>query len=295
MQNKRKEISALWYFILISSLTNLTFLLVGIAFLALFSFQLSDIAVKIIIFLLLWKGGIVGFVTWFSHKQTYNKDFLVKFIGIYIGRFFGIFIGGFLGVGISNLLNQAGLIGFTVGALVFYFTGRWIGSRVSTLIAEQVEKIFFISEISRSEKRSDVKSTHRFTLIGFILYGAVLPGLLVMIGLFINYFDLPVGYLIELLPISRVVVIVLSIFSICFPWLMKHRWLTRFQSKTASPDSVSYWAGLVFSVAPVVYGFLLFIAMGASVLELGLYAVVSSVAAILWSMNNGVFRGSRAG
>src|SRR5215207_5969898 len=181
MQNKRKEISALWYFILISSLTNFTFLLVGIVLLALFSFELSSLAVKIIIFLLLWKGGIVGFFTWFSHKKTYNKEFLVNFMGIYLGRFFGLFVGGFLGVRVSNVLNQADLIGFIVGALIFYFTGRWIGSKVSTVVGEQLDKVFYIPELSQSEKLSGVKSTSRFTFIGFVLYSAVLPLLLVLI------------------------------------------------------------------------------------------------------------------
>jgi hypothetical protein len=295
MQNKRKEISSLWYFILVSSLTNLTFLLAGVVLLALFSFQLSSFAAKIIIFLLLWKGGIVGFVTWFSHKKIYNKEFLVKFIGIYLGRFFGIFVGGFLGVRISNVLNQSDLIGFILGALIFYFAGRWLGSKVSTMIGEQLDKVFYIPELSPSERLSDVRSTNRFSFISFILYSAVVPLSLVVIGLLINYYDIPIGYLTELLPISRIVVIVLSIFSLCFPWLMRNRWLSRFQSKTSSSESLIYWTGLVFCVVPVIYGFILFIAMGASVFELCVYAVASSVAAILWSMNNGVFKEQNAG
>jgi len=289
MQNERKPISSLLYFILISSLTNLTFLVAGIALLALFSFQLTGFALQIIIFLLLWKGGLVGLVAWFSHKKAYNKEFLVKFVGIYLGRFFGIFVGGFLGARISNMLKQADIIGFIVGALAFYFAGRWIGSKVSVLIGEQLDKVFYISETPESEKIADVKSANRFTLIAFILYSVVLPLLFVIIGLLINYFDIPIGYLTELLPISRIVVIAFSIFSVCSPWLMKNRWLTKFQTTTSSPESVIYWLGLVFSIVPVVYGFILFIAMGASIIELCFYAAVSSIAAIIWSMNNKVF------
>jgi hypothetical protein len=97
MQGSKRIISPLWYFILISSLTNLAFLIVGFVLLALFGVRLSSLGIQVIVFLLLWKGALVGFVSWFSHKKANNKDFLVKFIGIYLGRFFGILMGGFLG------------------------------------------------------------------------------------------------------------------------------------------------------------------------------------------------------
>jgi hypothetical protein len=110
-----------------------------------------------------------------------------------------------------------------------------------------------------------------------------------------NYFDVPIGHLTELLPLSRIVVIVLSIFSICSPWLMKNRWLNKYQTKTSSPASSVYLLGLILSIVPTIYGFLLFIAMGASIFELFIYAVVSSIAAVLWSVNNGVFERQNAG
>ena len=40
--------------------------------------------------------------------------------------------------------------------------------------------------------------------------------------------------------------------------------------------------GLALSVAPVIYGFILF-TLGTSIIELGAFAVVSSLAAIIWS------------
>lgn len=294
MPDRSKEISSLWYFILISGLTNLMFLLAGIV-LNLISFQLNALAVKIIIFVLIWKGGIVGFVAWFSYKKMYNKEFLVKFIGIYLGRFFGIFVGGFLGVRVSKMLNRADLLGFIIGALVFYFAGRWIGSTVSTSIGKLLDKFFYISEKPQSEQRSDTKSANRFIFWGFVIYGTVLPLLFVVIGVLINFYGIPIGYLTEFLTVSRLVVIALSIFSVSFPWFTRHRWLSKFQSKTSSLASSIFLAGLVFSIVPVVYGFILFIAMGASILELCLYAVVSSVAAMLWSMNSGVFKEQKAG
>jgi hypothetical protein len=295
MQSAKRTISPLLYFILIASLTNLVFLGLGMAVLAILSFDLSTFGLQILMFLLLWKGALVGFLSWFWHKRANNKDFLVKFIGIYLGRFFGIFIGGFLGGRIFNTLELSTLIGFIIGALAFYFAGRWIGSRVSTLIGQQLEKIFDLPETQKPENIADVRSISRFAYIGFIIYGTILPFLLVLIGLSINYFDVPIGYLTELLPLARIIVIVLSIFSICSPWLMKNRWLNKYQTKTSSPESMVYLLGLILSIVPVIYGFLLFVAMGASIFELCLYAVISSVAAIFWSANHGVFMRQNAG
>jgi hypothetical protein len=295
MQSAKKTISPLLYFILISSLTNLVFLAVGIVLLALFSVKLSSFGLQIIMFLLLWKGVLVGFVAWFSHKRANNKDFLVTFIGIYLGRFFGLLIGGFVGAQIFEAINQSGIIGLIVGALALYFAGRWIGSKVSMQIGKQLERVFYVPGTQISEKIVDIKSTNRFAVIGFIMYGVLLPILLVIVGLLRNYFKVLISGFTEWLSISRLVVIALSIFSVGYPWLMRKRWLTKFQSKMSSPESAIYWAGLVFSIIPVVYGFLLFIIMGASILELCVYAIVSSVAAILWSINNGVFGDRKAG
>ena len=295
MQSSKRTILPLLYFILISSLTDLTFLVAGIVLLTLFSVKLSGFGQQIIIFLLLWKGALVGFVSWFSHKNANNKDFLVKFIGIYLGRFFGILIGGFLGTRIFDTLKQSTLSGFIVGALAFYFAGRWIGSKVSILIGKQLDKVFSIPETPVAERFADTKSVNRFATIGFMLYGVILPFLLVVIGLLINYFDVPIGYLPELLPISRIVVIVLSFFSICAPWLLKNRWLNKYQTTTSSPESLVYWLGLVFAMVPVLYGFVLFIAMGTSLIELCFYAVASFTAAIIWNTNNKVSIKPKAG
>lgn len=295
MQSSKITISPLLYFILISSLTNLTFLVAGIVLLALFSVKLSGYLLQIIIFLILWKGALVGFGSWFSHKKANNKDFLVKFIGIYLGHFFGILIGGFLGYEIADTFKQSNFIGIVIGALAFYFAGRWVGSKISTLIGTQLDKVFSIPEPQVTENVTDTRSANRFVSIGFILYGVVLPFLFVIIGLLMEYFDVPIGYLPELLPVSRIVVIVFSIFLICAPWLLKSRWTNKYQTMTSSPEAIVYWLGLVFSIGPAIYGFVLFLTMGTSIFELCVYAIVSSIVAIIWNMNNRVFVKPRAG
>jgi len=233
-------------------------------------------------FLLLWKGALVGFLSWLWNKKTNNKDFLVKFIGIYLGRFFGIFIGVFLGARISDVFKQSGIIGFIVGALVFYFAGRWIGPRVSSMIGRQLDKLFLVPEL---EKAIEAKPPSRFFSIGFAIYFVLLPWLLVVIGLLMNYFVFPIGTLTEYLSTSRFIAIALSVFSIFAPWLMANRMLVKFQAVTSSSESAVYWLGLTLSIVPTIYGFILFIVMGASIFELIIFASVSSIASIIWNVN----------
>jgi hypothetical protein len=285
MQNERKAIAPFLYYTIVSSLTSLVFIVVGLFVFTLLSYRITNaFAITVILVLLLWKDVIVaGFMTWSFHKYSDNKDFAVKYIGLYLGHFYGIFIGGFLGARIANLLGLADIIGFMIGALALYFIGRWIGSRVSITIGDQVDKVVSLKEYQLKDKV--VKATPRKQVFLF-LYFVVLPWLVVIIALLLNYFDIAGNYLIEWLPIARIIAIVLSVLSICFPWLMRKRQFIEFQSSTSSPGSVAYWLGLSWSVVPVIYGMFLFLAMGVSIIELCLYAMASSTAAIVWSIYN---------
>jgi hypothetical protein len=281
----QRTISPLLYFILVSSLTNLTFLIAGIALLAPFSVNFSSAVLQIIIILLLWKGVLVGLVSWLIHKKANNKDFLVMFIGMYLGRFLGILIGGFLGARILNSYKQPEIFGIIVGALAVYFVGRWIGAKVSIQIGRQVDKVFYIKETQEAGNTLYIKFSNKFASLAFIVYGVILPLLFVFLGLMINYIQIPINYHTEFLPISRVIVIVLSILTICLPWLFKNRWLNKYHAMKSPPESVFYWLGLTFSIFPVIYGFILFMAIGISIIELCLYAAVGSISAIIWTMN----------
>jgi hypothetical protein len=283
MQNERKFISPLLYYLLLSGLTDLAFIVVGIFALALLPLKLANLAILIIIILLLWKGALVGFITWFFQKQSHNKELSVKFIGLYFGRFFGIIIGGFLGARIAEIFGQANIIGFIIGALALYFIGRWTGSKVSITIGKQLDKVVSIKEYQLQDKVLKITPLKRSFLFLFIV---ILPWLLVVIALLLNYIDIPGSYFVEWLPIARIIVIVLSIFAICYPWLMKKRWFIRFHTSKSSPESVISWLGLSLSIVPVVYGMVLFLGMGISIIELCLYAFASSTAAIVWSIFN---------
>ena len=145
-----------------------------------------------------------------------------------------------------NSFKQPEIIGIIVGALAFYFAGRWIGAKVSILISSQLDKAFYNKETQEAGNILYIKFSNKFASLAFILYGVILPLMVVILGLLINYIKIPIIYHTELLPISRTIVIVLSILSICLPWLFKNRWLNKFQAMK-SPAEISFLlAGIEF-------------------------------------------------
>jgi hypothetical protein len=119
----------------------------------------------------------------------------------------------------------------------------------------------------------------------FIIYAAIFPWLLLLLGLFFKFNDiqLPSSSPTTLLT-ARIIVIALSLFSFVAPWVIQSR-----MSQKQIPNSAFslFWTGLGLSFAPVLYGFFLFL-LGASLVELGVFAVVSSLAAIIWSRKTNV-------
>jgi hypothetical protein len=74
-------------------------------------------------------------------------------------------------------------------------------------------------------------------------------------------------------------VVVLSLFSLVVPWFMQKRMS---QKQIPNVAFIVFWLGSALSIAPVLYGFLLFL-LGASIVELGIFAVASSLSAMIWS------------
>jgi len=146
MQTKPKPISPLLYYILLSNLINLACIGIGLITLALFSASVYSQAITILVIFLLWKGVVIGLVIWFLRKRSLDKNLMVKFIGAYYGRFYGLIIGGFVGARIANILGLAAFIGFSTGALVLYFAGRWIGSKAIISVDARLGNVFQMSE-----------------------------------------------------------------------------------------------------------------------------------------------------
>jgi hypothetical protein len=67
---------------------------------------------------------------------------------------------------------------------------------------------------------------------------------------------------------------------------MRKRWSAKYQSTFSSPESMVILSGIIFSIIPVVYGWVLFVAFGSSMIELCIFAVASSVAALIWLVKN---------
>ncbi len=209
----------------------------------------------------------------------------MKFMGSYLGRYFGLVIGGFLGAQILKLVGQKDLLGFFIGAIIFYYVGRWVGSMVSIAIAGQVDKMYLFSGLIEPENIVEQKASSALPKISFIIY-CIIPIIFVIFGFLIVYFGIQVGWMSEYLSTARFVAIILSIGTIIYPWIMRKRWLLKSAITTAQPESTVYLLGLTASIAPSLYGFTLFIAMGISVTELCVYEVVSMIAIIIWGMKN---------
>jgi hypothetical protein len=278
MQNEKRMISPLLYYLLTAALTSLVFVVVGTTVFILLSpvLKLDALLIGVIIFILVQKSLIVGYVTYSFHKQgKFDKVSGTRVIGFYFGRLFGLFIGAFIGSKI------AGGIGALIGALAFYFVGRWVGFKVGFVIGRLLDKNLPVADISEKVVAPSSSSKRSFV----IAYAAIFPLLMVLLGLFFTFNDIqfPSSAPYTLLT-ARIIVIVLSLVSLVAPWLMQSR-----MSQSQIPNSVFnlFWLGLALSVAPVIYGFFLF-TLGASIIELGVFAFASSVAVIIWSRKTNV-------
>ena len=116
-----------------------------------------------------------------AHSQSrFDKVSGAKFIGFYFGRFFGLIIGAFIGLEIAKG------IGVIIGALSFYFLGRWIGSKIGIFtgriivgklpVADSIDKV--VQKPSPSKR------------LIVIIYAAILPFLIVILAQYFNLNDI---------------------------------------------------------------------------------------------------------
>jgi hypothetical protein len=145
MQDEKRIVSPLLYYLLIAGLTNLVFMVFGLTVFLLLSpsVKFDPILVGVILFVLIQKSLIVGFVMHSFHKQgRFDKVWGTKVVGFYFGRLYGLFIGGFVG-------SQIGKgIGAIIGAIAFYFIGRWVGFRVGFAIGRLLDRNLMITNAS---------------------------------------------------------------------------------------------------------------------------------------------------
>ena len=266
----KKLTSPFLFYFSITVLTNLVFLAI-VSSLSLILFHTIKVKSIIIYGLLIFLLFRIVIVSWmiskrFSVGQISNS----RFIGIYFGRYFGLLIGGMLGYKIASG------VWMLVGALAFYFVGRWIGSHVGHSINSLVERYYSIPDTHKLE----IVTANRPKRSHFIYY-VILPWLLVLAVVLFMIFDIRLSYVPELLPFARVIAILLSILIITFSWLAANGWLPNSLTARSLTELESVTLGRNLSILPVIFGFILY-ALGASLLEMVCFALASSFTAWYW-------------
>jgi MFS family permease len=209
-----------------------------------------------------------------SGQQGQNERSIQQGTGLVLGHLVGLVLGGFIG---GHYGGPAWAIG---GAVICYFLVGWIGSRVSLAIGAELERLATAS--SELQLRAEV-GTAKPTASFLFFYGAVVPLFIMTAAMLVKTSGVHTPPFPSLLPTARIVLIVLSLCSVAIPWMRRTEWLKHAHALTHTP--VAPMIGLGLSLAPVFYGFVLFVACGMSVAELSLFAVVASVAATMWGMN----------
>ena len=206
-----------------------------------------------------------------------ERQNILKGGGLLLGHVVGMLLGGSLGV------RYGGGFWGLLGAVVLYLLVGRIGMKVSFAIGNQLDRLS--SPTEQVDADSTIRSIRPSALL-LSLYGIIAPALFVLIAVLISSSGVPVSEYSESLLTARIVVITLSLISITLPWLLRTRWKIKpVTNNVVSQENAIFILGMAFSVAPVIYGFFLFLVFGVSVIELSIFAVASSLALILWSAN----------
>jgi hypothetical protein len=266
------------YYALLCGITDLIFMvsgaiLFGLAFWRIFNPRLFIV----LILFLLWKGFLVGSVMWFFHKRHLDQGFSVKFIGAYLGRYSGFIIGGFLGAGIADLLGQSQTVGGIVGCVTLFLAGWWLGPNVSVYADRQLNKHFLIAQ---AQETVIIMGLVKQTIL--FIYGIIIPLLWVAIGFFFQYFRIPIeSQYVKFLSIARIAAIVVSVYAIGSAWWLRKYLTMKSNFSSRFPGGI-FLLGPAVTAMPAVYGLVLFLVMGASMIELCLFAAATSISMIIW-------------
>ena len=204
-----------------------------------------------------------------------NKRAAVRGGGLVLGHLVGILLGAVIG------LRYGGLGWALAGGALMYFVTGWMGSQISQAVASYLDRS---AQPSRPRDLAEALRRARPNTSGVFLYGAVIPALLMAAAIFIRSAGLPLAQHPALLPVTRLVLVALSLMSVLVPWL-RQRGLISHSPRRVSHGTALRAIGLALSLTPALYGFLLFVAFGTSMAELSLFAVTASVAASTWALS----------
>lgn len=209
-----------------------------------------------------------------TNHSLQNKPAVVKGAGLVLGHLVGLVLGGFLGS------KYGGPVWALVGAAVLYFVVGWVGSKVSVAAGTGLEKLASPPWESDADKLIRTSAARRNRL-SWCVYGAAVPAVFLAAAMFVKIAGWPIGQYAHVLPTARIVIAPLSLLSILIPWLRRTRWMHRANSTLAHGTTIAL-VGVTLSLAPAVYGFLLFVAFGLSITELVLFALAASIATATW-------------
>lgn len=275
MQTDKKTISPLLYFILVSTILNLIFVSTGTLILIVTNI-IDTAGVLIIAFIFLLKGPLAGLYTKLFAKG-WKKELILKFLGIYHSRIISFFAGVAIGF---HIAKGPGAI---VGAILFYFLGRWIGPKLSVKIAYQLEKIFQV-ELEEFEAYQPSQKKRLLSAVFYLLF----PTIFIIIAFAFEYFNIRTVIAPDYLQYARLVFIFLTVFFIGSPWFIKNR--VKFGTNTTVATSGNkpvinlFQVGLSMLILPGFFGFILFL-MGGSIIELSCFVGVSMILIIIWTWN----------
>jgi hypothetical protein len=201
-----------------------------------------------------------------------NKAAVTRADGLLLGHLVGILLGGFLG------LQLGGAVGALAGAVLLFLVFGWIGSRISLKVGAYLDRGAAPAPRRDSQLALRLARPSNSTLF---IYGAIVPGFLMALAVFLRGSGLPFAQYPAILPTARNILVILSLISILVPWVRRTR-IIRGRSRSLSSGSALWLIGLGLSLAPAFYGFLLFVAFDMSLAELSLFVAVASMAATAW-------------
>lgn len=191
------------------------------------------------------------------------------------GRVVGLLAGGILGA------KYAGWIGAVAGAIGLYFLGARIGSKISLAIGNRMGLLGGTSQAA--EPPVALPSSRLKAWLGLGI-GVILPLLLFASSLFLHRAGYRAQEYAQALPTARLIVIALSIGTVLIAWLIRWRARVKSWGQAGSLELPVFFIGAGASMAPALYGQLLFMAFGASMLEVLAFTLVSCTSGIAWTL-----------
>jgi len=209
-----------------------------------------------------------------SGQQGQNEESIERGAGLVLGHLVGLVLGGFVGG------EYGGPVWAIGGAVICYFVVGWVGSRISLAVGNELDKLS--TATYEPQSRIQVRTAKQSPSYLFF-YGAVVPLFFMTAAMLVKTSGLPVALSPEVLPTARLVLIGLSLFSIAIPWLRRPEWQKH--THTLSHEPAVPFVGLGLSLAPAIFGFLLFVGFGISLAELSVFSVAASIATAIWGVN----------